>query len=118
MKSHSMDSESLTHLLRGGHYNVPERIARGIWPHPPLQFDALVQHLAQIIETKRWFPYEPKQHRPGEPVDEFGFIERVAPGRFVYHSQRGYAHDPYTMAGSSKTAFTKADDVARHYLKW
>ena len=116
--AHSMDSESLTYLLRGGHYNVPDRVARGIWPHPPLRFDALVKHLAQVIQKEKWFPYEPKVHKSGEPVVEMGFIERVAPDRFVYHAQRGYAHDPCTIAESSKTPFSSAQDVARHYLKW
>ena len=113
-----MDSESLTFLLRGGHYNVPDRIARGIWPHPPLPFDALVEHLAQIIQKERWFPYEPKAHNIGEPVDEMGFIERVALDSFVYHAQRGSALNPCTIAESSKTPFRTAQEVARHYLRW
>jgi hypothetical protein len=113
-----MDSESLTYLLRGGHHSVPDGIARGIWPHPPLRFDALVEHLAEVIEKDRWFPYEPKPHKTGGPVDEMGFIERIASDNFVYHAQHGFAHDPCTIAESSKTKFDRAEDVARHYLRW
>jgi hypothetical protein len=113
-----MDNESLTYLLRGGHYNVPERIARGIWPHPPLQFETLVEHLAQLIRKERWFPYERKPHKAGEAMDEFGIIERIAPNRFVYHAQRHSAHNPCTMAESSENVFATAEEVARHYLKW
>jgi len=51
-------------------------------------------------------------------VDEFGFIERVDGGQFVYHSQRGYAHDPFTMAESSKRTFSNAKEAAHYYLKW
>jgi len=113
-----MDAESLTHLLSGGHYSMPERVARGIWPHPPLAFDDLVEHLAQVIQTRKWFPRELEPHKPGEAVDERGCIERVASRRYLYHSRRGYAHDPWTVAESSKTSFTTAHDAARHYLKW
>lgn len=113
-----MDSESLTYLLRGGHYSVPERIARGLWPHAPLRFDAVVEHLAELIRNERWFPYEPEPHKTGEPVDEMGFIERLAADRFVYHARRAYAHDPCTVAEASSTPFDSAHEVARHYLRW
>jgi hypothetical protein len=113
-----MDAESLTHLLSGGHYSVPERVARGIWPHPPLIFEDLVEHLAAVIQTRQWFPHELTAHKPGEFVAEGGVIERVAADRFVFHWQRGYAHDPWTVAESKKTHFESAHDVARHYLKW
>jgi hypothetical protein len=113
-----MDAESLTHLLSGGHYSVPERVARGIWPHPPLLFEDLVEHLAQVIQTRRWFPHEHKPHVPSEIVGEAGCIERVASDHFVYHAQRGYAHDPWTVAESVHTSFASAHAVARHYLKW
>jgi hypothetical protein len=113
-----MDSESLTYLLAGGHYNVPDRIERGIWPHPPLRFESLVKHLAQIISTQDWFPYRPKPHQFSEPVDEFGVIERVSANHFVYHIRRGYPTDPRSIAETSGTPFTDAEAVARHYLKW
>jgi hypothetical protein len=113
-----MDAESLTHLLSGGHYSAPDRIARGIWPHDPLHFEDLVEHLAQVIQTRAWFPHELAAHQPGEFVGETECIERVAPDRFVYHAQRGYAHDPWTLAEKTQTSFTSARAAARHYLKW
>ena len=113
-----MDPESLTYLLGGGHYNVPDRIERGIWPHPPLRFESLVQHLSQVISARDWFPYEPQPHQPGAAVDEFGVIEHVAPNRFVYHAQRGYALNPHSVAEASKTDFSSAEAAARHYLTW
>jgi hypothetical protein len=45
-------------------------------------------------------------------------IERVAPDHFIYHAQRSYAHDPYSVAQSSKKSFFSAADAARHYLTW
>jgi hypothetical protein len=113
-----MDNESLTFLLRGGHYNVSDRRARGIWPHAPLQFEDVAAYLAELITAGRWFPYEPKPHAIGEPVDEFGFIEKVNSDYFLYHAQRAHANDSLAMAESSTRAFSSAKDVARHYLKW
>ena len=113
-----MDSESLTFLLAGGHYNVPDRIARGIWPHPPLNFEMLVDHLTQIIVERDWFPYQPKLHLAGEAVDEFGVIERVNSGHFVYHASRHDAILPTILVGKSETTSLSAEAAARHYLKW
>ena|SRR6266568_6221680 len=113
-----MDRESLTFLLQGGHYNVEERVARGIWPHPPLQFDELVKHLGDVIQKGRWFPYEPKPSQLGGTVDEHGFIERVAPDYFIYHVQRALANNPNAVAESSQLVFATAEDAARSYLKW
>lgn len=45
-----VDSESLDHLLRGGHYNVPERINRGIWPNPLLQMSDLVAYIMAALD--------------------------------------------------------------------
>jgi hypothetical protein len=95
--------------------------ACGPWhlaPHPPLPFDDLVEHLALIISSRRWFPHERPPHECGEAVDEFGVIERVAPDHFVYHAQRSYAHDPFAVAESSSKSFSSASEAARYYLRW
>ena len=113
-----MDSESLTFLLGGGHYDVPTRIARGIWPHPPLRFDDLVAHLVRLISERRWFPYEFIPHQPGKAVDEFGVLERVAENRFVYHAEGAFPLDPRSLARSVHKTFSSAEDAARYYLKW
>lgn len=38
-----MDDPTLLFLLKGGHLNVADRIARGLWPHPPLMPDAVTE---------------------------------------------------------------------------
>ena len=112
-----MDSESLTYLLCGGHYNVPDRISRGIWPHPPLEFEEVVKHLAHVIVEHPWFPYQPEPHSTGKIVDEWGFIERVSLNEFVYHAGRGHAYAPFLLAEVYAVPFTCAEAAARHYLK-
>ena len=113
-----MDSETLTSLLRGGHLNVPERINRGLWPHPPLKLSEVVAHLAKVLESERWFPREWKPAIPGEAVWEGGVIERQSPSRYVYRTQRHQAANPAVLAEQMERVFSSSADAARFYLKW
>ena len=51
-------------LLGGEHVGMELRIARGMWPHPPLRLADLVARIARELEHARWFP------RPWEPAQE------------------------------------------------
>jgi hypothetical protein len=113
-----MDIESLRYLLSGGHYNVPDRIARGIWPHPPLKYDELVEFLAVILKNERWFPREWKPYIKGEAINEFGTIEHQSQNRFVYRKRRSNAINPYVLAEETEKVFNSAEDAAKFYLKW
>lgn len=113
-----MDSETLTFLLRGGHLNVPDRIKRGLWPHPPIQFADVLERLTAILVSERWFPCEWQPAVPNEPVREGGVIERQAPSRYIYRTQRHHPTVPTLLAERSETVFKSAEAAARHYLKW
>jgi len=113
-----MDEETLTILLRGEHINMPERIARGLWPHPPLSFSEILAHLARLLQQHRWFPREWQSHREGEPVNEGGTIERQGLERYVYRAIRAHPIQPYILADNTERVFSSAEDAARHYLKW
>lgn len=114
----AMDAETLTFLLRHGHINVPDRIARGLWPHPPIPFEDVVAHLCAVIRSTRWFPWPFCPWQPGEAVAEGGVIERQSDHRFVYHYQRPHPTNPYVLAERSEKFFRSAEAAARHYLKW
>jgi hypothetical protein len=113
-----MDSETLTFLLRGGHLNVPERIQRGLWPHPPIPFSEVVRRLVEILEAEKWFPTEWQPVRPGESVGEGGVIERQSPSKYIYRAQRHHPLNPTVLAEQTTKNFTSAEDAARFYLKW
>jgi hypothetical protein len=113
-----MDAETLTYLLRGGHLNVPERKARGLWPHPPLSFAEVVRHLTKVLEEERWFPLEWQPAAPGESIGECGVIERQSPTRYVYRVQRHHPLDPTVLAEQTEKVFRSAEAAARFYLKW
>ena len=113
-----MDSESLDYLLRGGHYNVPDRIARGIWPHPPLKMVELIAHIMDALNRSRWFPHEWVPRSNGELIDDVIVIEKQASDRFVVHSRSASVHDLHTVGQQSETVFKSAEQAARYYLKW
>jgi len=113
-----MDSETLTFLLRRGHLNMPERIERGLWPHPPLRYSDVVRHLAQVLRSEKWFPREWNPAVPGEPICEKGVIERKARWLYIYHAQRHHPLNPRLLAEEAKKIFISPEAAARHYLKW
>jgi len=112
-----MDPDSLKFLLSGGHYNVPDRIARGIWPHPPLKFSEVVDFLAEILKNQEWFPFQWQERKPGEFLDDVGVIERRGQNRFVYRFRRASPIDPRYASQQGELVFPNAEDAARHYLK-
>lgn len=113
-----MDPDTLTLLLRGGHINMPDRIAGGLWPHPPLRFSEVLDHLGRLLEENKWFPREWHQHKDGDPVDERATIERLDTGGYVYRSARAYATQPSVLAETGEHVFPRARDAAGYFLKW
>lgn len=112
-----MDSESLTFLLRGGHFSISERIERGIWPHAPLRFSDLVIHLAKVIETEKWFPVEWEPLVPGKAIREGGIIETKSKKEFIYRYQRHHPINPTVLAEKGERTFSSSKKVAEIYLK-
>ncbi len=113
-----MDEESIDYLLRGGHYNVPDRIARGIWPHSPLKMDDLIAHIVSALNRDRWFPREWVPRADGEMIDDVIVIERQTPARFVVRSRRASVYDLRKIGEQSEKIFSTGSEAARHYLKW
>ncbi len=113
-----MDDDTLTFLLRGGHLGLAERVARGLWPHPSLEFRTLARHLARVARREGSFPGPWQPHERGQPVREGGVIERRGPLRYLYRAQRHFATDPYSVAEVYQRRFLSAVAAARYYLRW
>jgi galactose-1-phosphate uridylyltransferase len=97
---------------------MPDRLARGLWPHLPLTLSEVLTHLTKLIEENRWFPREWYPHHEGEPINESATIERQTPSRYVYRSVRAHPIQPYLLAESNERVFSSPQEAARHYLKW
>jgi hypothetical protein len=113
-----MDTESLDYLLRGGHYNVPDRIARGIWPHGPLTMADLIDHIVSALKRDRWFPREWVSRTDAELIDDVIVIEMQATNRFVVRSRRASVYDLQKIGEQSEQVFATGEEAARFYLKW
>lgn len=113
-----MHPDILTRLLRGEHISMPERIALGSWPHEPLRYRDLVEHLALILKNERWFPRPWEPPKQGEPVNEHAVIERQSSVRFVYRCARHHPIDPYQLAEQTEHVFWSARAAAKYYLRW
>ena len=115
----TMYDATLLFLLKGGHLNVPDRIARSLWPHPPLTLDAVTEYLAGVLESgERWFPCEFQPPCPGEVIREGGVVERQSANQYVYRSQTHHPLSPTTLNSSGERVFSNARDAAAHYLRW
>lgn len=97
---------------------MAERIARGVWPHPPLNLSEVLAHLTKILNQRRWFPREWQAHREGAPVPEGGTIECQSIDRYVYRAARAHPVQPHVLAESTERVFSSAEEAARFYLKW
>jgi hypothetical protein len=114
-----VDNETLLVLLKGGHLSMPDRIARGLWPHAPLFFDTVANYLATVLEQgDAWFPYRWEPHRSGELVQEGGTIERQQVDRYVYRTSAHHPTSPTTLSQTEKRVFANARGAALHYLNW
>jgi len=111
-----MDSDSLTQILSGHHFNMAERVSRGIWPHPPLRFDEVASHLATLIADRDWFPRPFVPAQVGGPVADSTAIERKADGMFVVYVQRSGA-SPHILAGRASREFSRSFDAASFFLQ-
>ena len=113
-----MPPSILTFLLRGGHLNVEERKAKGLWPNEHLRYSEVLDHLVRIIQSEEWFPRKMPDHKPGDLVYEGTVIQNVSPFRFICHSRRPSVYDLRALAEESQNEFSKAKDAAEFYLEW
>jgi len=110
-----VDKTTLTDVLSGKHLNMEERARRGAWPHPPIRFSELVQHVANQLLAERWFPTAWRERAPGDPVADRTVIERQAPDRFVVRFERSGPAMNLAEAGA-KVFGTGAEEAAAFYL--
>ncbi len=106
-----MDDETLTYLLKGGHLNMEERSSRGVWPHPPLRYDDVRDHLIKIIEKEEWFPCDLSSGREGVVIQNTG-------KNYICHSLQYSAYGPQFGSRKDQKSFRSAKKAADFYLKW
>jgi hypothetical protein len=106
-----MDPDTMTHLLRGGNIDMPERIQRGIWPHPPIPLKEVEKHLVRVIKHMTWFPGTIEEMGLDSPeIEAQTTIENIGDIKYVCHFADHYRH--------ITKRFSTAKDAVKFYLKW
>jgi hypothetical protein len=113
-----MDRNALILLLQGHHFNMAERIERGIWPHPPLRLAEVLAILTDCIRNNEWFPREELPRKAHSPVNEMGTIQRIEANHFIYRRQRAHPMRPTLVAETVEKIFFTAEDAAAYYALW
>lgn len=106
-----MPPETLTFLLRGGHLNVEERKAKGLWPNERLRYSEVLDHLAVVIEHEEWFP---RMMQADDLFLDAITVQRVGPNHLVCHGSkplRDFGEQPIYEYRSARKA-------AAFYLKY
>jgi len=111
-----MDADALTEILSGKHLSMQERITRGAWPHPPLIFVELVDHLASIVASSDWFPKPFRAARPGELVADLTAVEHRGPHEYIVHVQRS-GPSGYTVGAATERRFDSPRDAGAFFLR-
>lgn len=114
----NIDDETLTFLLKHGHIDREELLKRGLDPSQPLKYTEIVDHLAKILRTERWFPRHWRPEAEGETIYEMIIIERRSRFFFLCHVQRHSPTDPTRLAERRQRIFFSARSAARFYLKY
>lgn len=109
-----MNTGTLTEVLSDKHLSIPDRIARGACPHPPLLF-ADVSHFTNIVASRRRFPKPFRAAAPGHLVAELTDVERRGPHECVVYEQRS-GPSGYTVTGVALQRFDSPTDAAAFFL--
>ncbi len=111
-----MDADTLTEILSGKHLSMPDRVVRGVWPHPPLILADLVEHLAKIVASRDWFPKPFRRAEPGHLVADLTAVERRGAHEYIVHVQRS-GPSGFTVAGAAERRFHSPRDAAAFFLR-
>lgn len=113
-----MDSETIIFLLKGGHLNMDERVAKNIWPHPPLKLNDLINEVIRYLKTEKFFPHPWVQRKDGEFIDDVCVIEKINPFIFIFRSRAASPSDLTRITAQGKKVFFSARSVVKYYLRW
>lgn len=74
-----------------------------------------VTQIEQHLQTCNFFPGDACIWETGKPVYEFPFIQKISDNKFIVHSQRHYALNPFMLAEKAEWSFENLRDA---YKKW
>ena len=112
-----MDSETIIYLLKGGHLNMEQRKEKGIWPHPPLLINDLINELVNYFQTHKWFPHEWVERKDGELIDDVAVLEKVNDKKVIYRSRAASPYDLTIITEKTEKKFKSIRKASEYYLR-
>lgn len=89
---------------------MPDRKAKGIWPHPPLKYMDVRSHLVDLIKNTEWFPCDLSGGREGIVIQNIG--EKYI-CHFLYYSAFGLP----IISQQGQKEVNSPEEAADIYLK-
>lgn len=87
---------------------MEERIEKGLWPHSPLKYAQVLEHLTAVVQNQEWFPHDIS-------TQIGGIIIQNIKNEFICHC---LAYDAWGRRKRDKHyKFRDAQDAADFYLK-
>ena len=74
-----------------------------------------INQIEQHLQTNNFYPLDAYIWETGKAVYEFPFIQKVSDNKFIIHSQRHYALNPFHLAEKAEWSF---DNLRDAYQKW
>lgn len=112
-----MDKDTLLFLLKGGHIDMPTRVARKLWPHPPLLLSECIDVILDFLKSNKFFPVPWTEKKNGELIGDLMVIEKIDANNFLCKYRYS---DPVNLLKISETgekAFKSGHDAVRYYLR-
>lgn len=111
-----MDNETLLFLLKGGHMDMPTRIEKRLWPHPPLRIKQCVSVIMSALNNTSCFPSCWVERKNGELIDDFSCIEKTTDNKFIYHYREASPYNLKLISVNEQKKFNTAEEAIKYYL--
>lgn len=112
-----MNQNDLLFLLKGGHVNMPARIEKGIWPHPPLNLKDCIAVIVKVLEKDKYFPSVWIDRQEGELIDDVVSIEKINDEKFFYYYREANPRNLRKISTYKEKIFKTGQDAAEYYLR-
>lgn len=112
-----MDYATMIFLLKGGHIDMPSRIKKKIWPHPPLRLKECIKAVTAYLETNKYFPAPWVEKKDGELIGDSVTIERKEKNQFIYRYCYSDPINLFKISESGKKIFKTSQEATEYYLR-
>lgn len=112
-----MDNDTLLFLLKGGHMDMPTRIAKKLWPHPPLLLSECIDVLLDFLKSNKYFPVSWVEKKNGELIGDLMIVEKVDENNFLCKYRYSDPVNLLKISSIGEKAFKSGYEAAKYYLQ-